>query len=92
MLLGSNAGDIIAALCPSDDIAVCCQQKIGIFDGGTAQLQLLGAFAKGGHFASGKETAFQDQLPVIVINLQIKVFFLCSADIFNISMMISFQK
>ena len=51
------------------------QQKIGIFDGGTAQLQLLGAFAEGGHFASGKETAFQDQLPVIVINLQIKVFF-----------------
>lgn len=46
MLLGSNAGDIIAALCPGDDIAVCCQQKIGIFDGGTAQLQLLGAFAE----------------------------------------------
>ncbi len=27
MLLGSNAGDIIAALCPGDDIAVCCQQE-----------------------------------------------------------------
>ena len=75
MLLGSNAGDIIAALCPGDDVAVCCKQKIGIFDGGTAQLQLLGAFAEGGHFASGKETAFQDQLPIIVVNLQIKVFF-----------------
>ena len=75
MLPGSNASDIIAALCPGDDIAVCCQQKIGIFDGGTAQLQLLGSFAEGGHFASGKEAAFHDQLPVIVINLQIKVFF-----------------
>ena len=75
MLSGSNVSDIIAALRPGYDIAVCCKQKIGIFDGGTAQLQLLGAFAKGRHFASGKEPALHDQLSVIVINLQIKVFF-----------------
>ena len=75
MLFGCNIGNVITALCPGDNITICRKLKICVFDGGTAQLQLLGAFAEGGHFASGKETAFQDQLPVIVINLQIKVVF-----------------
>ena len=75
MLLGSNAGDIIAALCPGDDIAVCCQQEIGIFDGGTAQLQLLAHLRREGILLPGRRRPSRISFPVIVINLQIKVFF-----------------
>ena len=46
MLFGCNIGNVITALCPGDNITICRKLKICVFDGGTAQLQLLGTFTE----------------------------------------------
>ena len=75
VLLSGNIRDVIATLCPGDNVAVGCQLEIGSFDSGPAQLQILCTFPEGGHFASREKPVLHDQLPVIMIDFQIKMLF-----------------
>ena len=70
-----NTCNIITTLGFGDNVTVSSQLKIGTLDGSTAQFQLLGTFAQGGHTAAFWKPVIHDQFPVMMIDLQIKTFF-----------------
>ena len=75
-LLLCNISYIIAALCTGNNVAVCGQLQIGIFNGCTAELQFCRTFAKRWHAASGRNSPFHDQIFVMFIYLKIQAFFI----------------
>ena len=64
---------VVAALGLCHNIAVCGKLQIGGLNGGAGKLQLLGAFAKRRHFASGGHFPIQDQFAVVFVNFHIKM-------------------
>ena len=74
-LLPGNVRHIIAALGFGDDVSVRGKLQIGAFHRGSAEMEISGAGAQRRHPAARRKAAAQDQIPVIMINLKIQMFF-----------------
>ena len=75
-LLLCNISYIIAALCTGNNVAVCGQLQIGIFNSCTAELQFCRTFAKRWHAASGRNSRSMIRFFVMFIYLKIQAFFI----------------
>ena len=68
-----NVCYIIAALGPGYNIAIGSKLQIGVFNGRTTELQLLGTFPQRRHFRTRRQLLPYDEVLIIAIDLHIEV-------------------